>query len=133
MSQKLLTLLYPPWKNNSHNSRECNFLNTRDAEKDDYKYGKKDYKRNFKEINLLQSDSAHQKSKYENINKPFTKSNNFTEETVNLDDSSDRNSLFSSDSNNSSQKIGKPSIDNDSDSSDNGEISSSSTSSEDNN
>ena len=44
-----------------------------------------DYKNNFKEINLLQAQSAHQNSKYENLNKAFAKKNTSKEDTVILD------------------------------------------------
>ena len=45
----------------------------RDAEKDKSKYVKKDYKKKFKELNILQVEAAHQKSRYEKLNKAFTK------------------------------------------------------------
>ena len=50
-------------------------LNARNTEKDNSKYIKKDYKNKFKELNLLQAEAAHQKYKYENLNRAFTKSN----------------------------------------------------------
>ena len=51
-------------KNNSHTSREYKVLKERDAEKYKSKYGKKYYNKKFKELNILQSEAAHQKSKY---------------------------------------------------------------------
>ena len=38
------------------------------------KYIKKYYKKKFKELNLLQAEADHNKSKYEKLNKSFTKS-----------------------------------------------------------
>ena len=107
----------------------------RDAEKDNSKYVKKDYKKKFKKLNLLQAKAAHQKSKYEKLNKYFTKSKTSKEEMVNIADSSDRKSSSRSESNNFYPKTGKKksSITYDSDSDDDGEISSSSTSSKDSN
>ena len=107
----------------------------RAAEKDNSKYVKKDYKKKFKKLNLLQAKAAHQKSKYEKLNKYFTKSKTSKEEMVNIADSSDRKSSSRSESNNFYPKTGKKksSITYDSDSDDDGEISSSSTSSEDRN
>ena len=63
----------PHGDKNSHTSRECKFLKARAAEKDKSKYSNKDHKRKFKELNLLQAEAAHQESKYENLNKAFTK------------------------------------------------------------
>ena len=64
----------------------------RAAENYKSKYVKKDYKKKSKELNLLQAEAAHQKSKYENLNKDFTKINTSKEETVNLADSSESDS-----------------------------------------
>ena len=68
---------------------------------------------------------------YEKLNRAFTKRMTSKEETVNIADSSDINSSSSSESNNYSTKSRKKktSIIYDSDSADNGKISSSSTSS----
>ena len=55
--------------------------------KEKSKYGKKDYKKKPKKINLFQAEAAHQKSKHENLNKAFTKSNTSKEETIFLSDS----------------------------------------------
>ena len=60
-------------ENKSHTSRECNILKKRAKYKDNTKYGKRDYKNKFKELNLLQAEADHQKSKYENLNKAFAK------------------------------------------------------------
>ena len=74
------------------------------------KYGKKYYKENFKELNILQAESAHQTFKYEKLNKAFTKSKTSKEDTVNISDSSDRNYSSSSEYNNSSIETRKISI-----------------------
>ena len=50
------------WENNCHTSRECTFLKARDSEKDKSKYRNKDYKKSFNELNILQAETAHQKS-----------------------------------------------------------------------
>ena len=73
------------------------------------KYFKKDYKKKFIEINILQSEDFHQRSKYEKLNKTFTKINTYEEDTVNLASSSDTNSKSSSssESNNSSPRTEK--------------------------
>ena len=62
------------------------------AEKEKSKYVKKEYKKNFKKLNILQIEVAHQKYKHEKINKAFTKRNTSKGETINLDNSSDSNS-----------------------------------------
>ena len=46
---------------------------SRDAEKYNSKYVRKDYKKKFKELNLLQEETDHHKSKFEKLNKAFTK------------------------------------------------------------
>ena len=61
-------------------------------DKDNPKYEKKYYKKKAKELNILQAEDAHQKSKYEKLNKAFTKKNTPKEETVILDDTLDSNS-----------------------------------------
>ena len=81
----------------------------------------------------MQAEAAHQKSKYEKLNKAFTKRENSKEEAVNIADSLDSNYSSSSESNNYSTKTGKISIAYDSDSADDGEISSFSNGREDNN
>ena len=45
----------------------------RAAEKYKSKYVNKYYKKKLKELNILQAEAAHQKSKYDNLNKAFTK------------------------------------------------------------
>ena len=77
----------------------------------------------------MQEEGANQKSKYENLNKAFTKSKTSKEETVNIAYSSDSNSSSISESNSFSPQNGKKkiSITYDSDSTDDGKISSSST------
>ena len=83
----------------------------------------------------MQSEAADKKSKYEKLNKYFTKRKTSNEDTVNLADYSDSNSSCSSESNNYYPKTGKKktSLTYDLDYFDDGKISSSSTSSEDNN
>ena len=120
-------------ENNSHTSRDWKLIRKRASYKDKSKYGNKYYKNNFKEINLLQAEAAHQTVKYDNLNKSFTKRNTSKEDTFNIADSSDINSSSSSDSNSSSPETGKLSITYDSYSSGYEKISSSSISSEDNN
>ena len=63
---------------------------------------------NSKELNILQAEAAHQKSKYDNLNKAFTKSKTSKEDTVVLYNSSDSESSPSSESDNSSNEAGKP-------------------------
>ena len=62
------------------------------AEKEKSKYVKKEYKKNFKKLNILQIEVAHQKYKDEKINKAFTKRKTSKGGTINLDNSSDSNS-----------------------------------------
>ena len=104
---------------NIHTSRECKSLKARASNKDKPKYGKKDYNKRIKELNFLQAEAAHQNSKYEKLNKYFTKRKTSKKETVILDDYSDSKSSSSTDSDNPSNEIGKTSIAYDSDSSDN--------------
>ena len=75
----------------------------------------------------------HKKSKYEKLNKAFTKRKTFKEETFNIYDSSDSNSSSRSESNNSFPGTGKKitSITYDYDSADDVKISSSYTISKD--
>ena len=49
---------------NSHTSRKCEVLKERPEEKDKSKYGKNYYKKKCKELNILQAEPTHQKSKY---------------------------------------------------------------------
>ena len=100
-------------------STEYKILKGRAAEKEKSKYGKKNYKNKSKELNLLQAEADHQKSKYEKLNKAFTKRKTSKEETVNTDKFWDRNSSPRNESKNSSTKNGKTSIAYDSDSADN--------------
>ena len=55
-------------QNISHTSRECKFLKATAEKKDKPKYGKI-IKKKFKDLNLLQAESANQKSKYEQLKK----------------------------------------------------------------
>ena len=79
-------------ENKTHASRECKVLKKRAKDKDNPKYGKMNHKKIFKGLNLLQAKTAHQKSKYENLNKSFPKKNTSKEDTVILDDNLDSNS-----------------------------------------
>ena len=83
-------------ENTNHNSRGCKVLKARAEEKYKSKYVKKEYKKKFKELNLLQEEASHQKPKYEKLNKAFTKRKTYKEETVNISDSYDFNSSSSS-------------------------------------
>ena len=85
----------PHGENKIHKSSNWKVIKARAAEKDKSKYGKKDYKKKFKELNLLQEEAAHQKSKYKKLNKAFTKSKTSKKETVNIADSSDSKSSYS--------------------------------------
>ena len=58
----------------------------------------------------MQEEAAHQKSKYRNLNKTFTKRKTSKEETVVIADSLDGDSSSRSESNNSSNETGKNSI-----------------------
>ena len=64
--------------NNSHTSRERKVHKARYSDKDKSKYGKKDYKKKFKDHNLLQAQADQQKYRYEKINKAFTKKKTFS-------------------------------------------------------
>ena len=81
----------------------------------------------------MQAEAAHQKYRYEKLNKYFTKRKTSKYKTVNLADSSDRKSSSSSKFSIYSTKTGKTSIAYDSDSAGYVKISSSYTSSEENN
>ena len=80
----------------------------------------------------MQAETAHQKSKYEKLNKDFTKKKNSKEGTVVLDDTLDSISSSRSESENSPDEYGKTSIAYDSDSTGDDKSSSSSIVSEDN-
>ena len=71
---------------------ECKVFKARAKDKDKPKYGRKHYKNKFKGLNLLQSEAANQKSKYEKSSKTFTKKKTSKKETVVLDDYFDSNS-----------------------------------------
>ena len=63
-------------ENKIHTSRKCKFLKERSKDKDNPKYEKKDYKKNFKELNLLEREAAHQRANYlkhKKLNKYFAK------------------------------------------------------------
>ena len=91
-------------ENKSHTSRDWKFLKVRSKDKYNPKYGKKYYKKKFRELNLLERESAHQRAKYlkyKKLNKAFSKKKTPKEDTVNLDDTSDSNSSSSSEADNS--------------------------------
>ena len=94
-------------ENNGNTLMECKVLKARASYKDKPKYGKNDYKKRFKELNLLQAEAAHKKSKYEKLNKYFIKRNTSKGETVVLYDSSDSDYSSSSESNHSNIETGK--------------------------
>ena len=48
-------------ENTSHTTRECNLLTAKEKEKP--KFSKKDYKRKFREVNLLEKEASHQREK----------------------------------------------------------------------
>ena len=81
----------------------------------------------------MQSEAAHQNSKYENLNKAFTKKKTSKEEMVVLYDASDSDSSSSGESDNSPDEYEKTSIAYDSDSAENDKRSSSSVGKEGNN
>ena len=64
----------------------------------------------------MQAGASHQKSKYEKLNKAFTKRKIYKEENFSLSDSLDSNSLSSSEYNHSSNETWETSIIYDSDS-----------------
>ena len=66
----------------------------------------------------MQAEAAHQNSKYQNLNKAFTKGNISREEIIILDDTPDRNSSLISEPHNSPDEYEKTSIAYDSDSTD---------------
>ena len=97
-------------ENKSHTSREYKFLKARPKDKDNTEFGKKDYKKKFKELNLFQAEASHQNHKYEKLNKSSTKKKTPKEDTVVLDDSSDSNSSSSSESEITLVKLRKPQL-----------------------
>ena len=62
-------------ENKSHTYKECNVLKKRAKYKENSQYGRKYYKKKFKELNLLQEEAAHQRATFKNLNKDFTKDN----------------------------------------------------------
>ena len=85
---------------------------------------KKDYKKKFKSLNLLEREAAHQRAKYlkyKKLNKAFSEKKTPKEETVILDDTSDSDSSSSSEDHNSPDEDDKASIAYDSESADNDE------------
>ena len=49
-------------ENTSHTTRECNLLKAKSKEK--HKFSKKDCKRKSREVNILEKEASHQRSKY---------------------------------------------------------------------
>ena len=71
---------------------DCKFLKTRNKDRDGPKYSTKYYKRKFIEVNILEKEDTHQKSKhlkYKNLNKDFSKKKTRKEDTGIIDDTSD--------------------------------------------
>ena len=86
---------------------ECNVLKSKVKEKP--KFSKKDFKKNSREVNLLEKQAYHQRAKYlkyKNLNKLFSRKNT----RVILEDPSERNSSSSSEEGNSSDEGEKKSI-----------------------
>ena len=71
---------------------------------------KNDYKKKFRELNLLQAEATYQKSKHEKINKAFVKKNTTKEGTVIFYDTSDSKSPSISEADNSPDEYEKISI-----------------------
>ena len=79
---------------------------------------KKGYTKKFKKLNILQAEAALERAKYKQLNKAFAKKKTPKEETVILDDTSDRNYSSSSEAENSPDEDEKTSIAYDSESAD---------------
>ena len=61
-------------QNTIHTSRDCNILKSKGKEKP--KFSKKDFKKNSREVNLLEKQASHQREKYlkyKKLNKAFSK------------------------------------------------------------
>ena len=89
-------------KKKDHTTRECKVLKARTKYKP--KYSAKYYRRNSREVNLLEKEAAHQRAKYlkyKKLNKSFAKKKTRKEETVIIDDTSDSKSSSSSECHNS--------------------------------
>ena len=97
-------------ENKGHTSRECNVVKIRTKDKDNPLKKKKDHKKKFKSIILLQAESAHQRTKYKKLNKDFAKKKTSKEETIILDDTLERNSSSISEADNSPDEYEKTSI-----------------------
>ena len=120
-------------ENKSHTSRECNILKKRAKDKDNLKYGKKEYKKKFKELNLLKAKSSQQKSKYEKYKQIFCQEEDFQGGDCHSIWHFGRNSSSISEADNSPDEYEKTSIAYDSESSDKDKSSSSFIISEENN
>ena len=111
-------------ENNSHTTRECKVLKAKTKEKP--KYSTNEYRRKYREVNLLEKEASHQRAKYlkyKKLNKAFAKKKT----RVVLDDPSDSDSYSSSESQNFQNEDEKTSIAYDSESGNNNEINNSST------
>ena len=120
-------------ENKSHNYRECKVLRERAKYKDNTKYETKDYKKKFKEVNLVERKPAHQRAKYlkyKKLNKAFSNKKNPKEETVIIYDTLDSDSSSSSEAYNYHNEDEKSSIAYNSGCADDDEISNSSIGSE---
>ena len=62
--RKILTLLLSPRWKQSYTSREYKVLKESTKDKENTKYSTKDYRRNSREVNLLETEAAHQRAKY---------------------------------------------------------------------
>ena len=85
--------------NKSHTSRESKVLKARTKDKYKPRNEKKDYRKKFKELKLLEREAAHQRTnylKYKNLNKTFTNRKTLKDDTIIIYNTSDSNSLSSS-------------------------------------
>ena len=87
-------------ENTSYTSKECNVLKAKGKEKP--KFSRKDFKKKFMEVNLLEKQASHQRAndlKYKNLNKAFSKK----EPRVILEDSYSDSSSISEEENSSDE------------------------------
>ena len=115
-----------PWWKQKHTSRECKIHKEKAKDKYNPKYATKYYKKNSRELNLLEREAAHQRAKslkYKKINKAFAKKETPKEETIIIYETSNRDSSSSSEAYNSRDEDEKASIAYDSEYADNDEIS----------
>ena len=89
-------------ENRSHTTRERKVSKARTEDK--HNYSRKEYKRKSREVNLLEKEASHQRTKYlkyKKLNKAFAKKKTRKEENFILDDTWDSDSSSSSESHNS--------------------------------